>query len=286
MIALGLLLVSLPDRRYEAWLEERYGAMIFEERSEFSHIRVRQFGSIRSLLFVDKDGAEQRQSAADLDSPHALQLGYGRGLLLSLLFRHPQERVLMVGLGGGDMVRFINHALPETHVDAVEIDPAVVRVAADFFDVRSGSRTAIHTRDAFEFLGETAERYDVIYMDAFLKPPAGSDMGALTQRLKTEAFLGDVRGRLRPGGVVAFNLIEADSSTGADLAAIRAVFPSVYVFGVAGTGNLAVLATLEENRRSQEELRERAAELPENLTGELGFRELIGDLRDSEEGAR
>ena len=101
----------------------------------------------------------------------------------------PQERVLIVGLGGGGMVRFLNHHFMETQVDVVEIDPAVVQIAADYFGTYAGSRTMIVTEDAFVYLKQPHGPYDAIYMDAFLKPAADAGLEGVTQRFFAVSML-------------------------------------------------------------------------------------------------
>ena len=260
--------------------EKLYGEVIHETTSEFSLIRVREKGGIRSLFFVDERGREQRQSAIDVLNPHQLQLRYSRSIFSTFLFRNPQEHVLIVGLGGGGMVRFLNHVMPETKVDAVEIDPAVVSIAADYFGTHESDTNRIFTQDAFVFLREaTNGPYDVIYMDAFLKPTVNPGASEVTQRLKTVTFLKDVQARLKPGGLLAFNLIESHNSTAKDLSAIRETFPSVYLFSVPGSGNLVVIASLEETPVTEAELAERIGKIEPRLRGQLPFEQFVESLR-------
>ncbi len=274
-----LLLFQL-SRVPSTYAEQAFGEILHETTSDFSLIRVRERAEIRSLLFVEENGAEQRQSAIDLRAPHQLEVLYTRHLFVSFLFRQPQERVLIVGLGGGGMVRFLNHAFPEMLVEAVEIDPAVVRVAAEYFGTQNGPRTQIHTEDAFDFLGRSTGPFDAIYMDAFLRPKADSGLDQVTQRLKTVTFLQQIQERLKPGGLVAFNLIETDPTTDADLSAIREAFPSVYLFTVPNTRNLVVIASLEPKRWSKAELRSRADQLEAELDVGLSFGAFVDGLRE------
>lgn len=257
-----------------AWLafpspEARYGPVIHEQRSDYSLLRVRERGTVRSLLFVDEAGEEQCQSSIDLADPGALQLGYTRGLFLSLLQRDPQERVLILGLGGGGMVRFLRHHFPATVVEAVEIDPAVVAVARSHFGIADGPATHLHTADAFDFVATTGEVYDAIYLDAFLRAPEASGLEEKTRRLKTREFLGQLRDRLTPGGLVAFNLIAADPRTEEDLAAIRDVFPGMARFAVPDSGNLVVIAPGDGPMPDQEALLKKASDL--EARHDLGF---------------
>lgn len=261
--------------------EIRYGDVIHEEVSDFSTIRIREKGSMRSLLFVDPEGLEQCQSSIDLDHPGELLLGYSKTIFASHLFIHPQKRVLVVGLGAGGMVQFMNEVFPETMVEAVEIDPVVVRLAGEFFGTVEDDQLKIHTEDAFEFFGrqEEMEKYDVVYMDAFLRAPESSGLDVKTERLKTVSFLSDIAGRLTAEGAVAFNLIEAEEATPGDLEAIREVFPQVYEFPVPGTGNLVVIALKSEENIPQAALKERALELDEAVNSQVFFSELIESVR-------
>lgn len=260
----------------------RFGALLHETTSNYSHIRVREKAGVRSLLFVDEDGTEQRQSAVAMAQPGKNQLGYTESLFTSKLYRYPQDRVLIVGLGGGGMLRFLNHSFPEMMVEAVEIDPVVVRLAAEYFEVRPGPRTRLHTRDAFAFFREETGLYDAIYMDAFLRPAHDAAVEDKTIRLKTVAFLKTVSSRLKPGGVVAFNLIEARSGTTDDLTAIRTVFPTTTLFNVPGSGNLVVIGSSEVPAPDAAELMRRAKRLDAELAVELSFETLAAKMRPAE----
>ena len=246
------------------------GTLTREVKSEFSHIRVRENGSVRSMLFVEPDGLEVRQSAIDLKRPGELALSYTRAMFASLLFKHPQERVLVVGLGGGSMVRFLNHHFPDTRVDAVEIDPAVVTIAEEVFGTRESPGTKIFTEDAFKFLARDQGKYDAIYMDAFLEPGEDTDARGIPKRLKTIEFLKGLRRHLGEGGVVAFNLAEHPGLK-RDFEAIAAAFPVVYTSQVPGTRNHVVIASPDPADTAPESLREAGRELDRTLRVGVSF---------------
>ena len=197
-----------------------YGPIIHEETSSYSTIRVRGADNKRHLLFVAGNGREGLQSSIDLDNPGQLQVPYTRALFASFLFRHPQEKVLIVGLGGGGMVRFIDHQLPGTKVEVVEIDPVVVSLADKYFGTGQTPRVTIHTEDAFLFFRRNTSQFDAIYMDAFLKPSVDRKADSETARLKTVSFLKTIKAQLVPGGVLACNLITHRKETRADLVAL------------------------------------------------------------------
>jgi spermidine synthase len=280
LVAFALLLAFRPGPNHA--VEIRYGDVIHEESSDFSTIRIRENGSMRSLLFVDPEGLEQCQSSIDLEHPGELMLGYSKTIFASHLFVHPQERVLVVGLGAGGMVQFMNDVFQKTFVEAVEIDPVVVRLANEFFGTKDSSKLKIHTADAFDFIEKRkgGDLFDVVYMDAFLRAPEATGLDRKTKRLKTVSFLEDIAAILTENGAVAFNLIEAEKSTPADLESIQKVFPQVEQFSVPGTGNLVVIALKREQDASISELRERAGKLDQAVGSHVSFAPLIDSIRE------
>ena len=144
-------------------------------------------------------------------------------MFASYLYQPQPRRVLIVGLGGGAMVRFLTHFEPQAQIDAVEIDPAVVRLASPYLDVRSGGNVRVHTADAVAFVESVTDRYDLILMDAFLRPSSDTDTTGVPTRLKTLEFLGRLKQTLTPGGVVAFNVNE-HATMADDIAAVTTVF--------------------------------------------------------------
>jgi spermidine synthase len=247
-----------------------------DQRSEYSHFKVKRQGNVRTLLFVRDNGEESIESAVNLKRPHELLLPYSRFMLGSYLLQPDQRRVLIVGLGGGGMVHFYQHYDPDASVDAVEIDPAVVEIAAKYFHVRSGEHTRIITQDAFRYLEQTKLRYDVIYMDAFLKPSQKTDAAGTPLRMKTVKFYKSLGERLAPRGLVAFNL-NVTSSLQDDIATIRAAFRQCYVFRTHNT-NVVVIGSGDETRQSLAALHEQAREQDHRFHATFSFQELLNSL--------
>jgi spermidine synthase len=253
------------------------GTVELDTRSEYSHLRVRRQGNVRTLLFVRENGTEAEQSAVNLKRPHELQLLYNRFMFTSYLFRPQQEQVLIVGLGGGSMLHFLRHYAPQLRVDVVEIDPAVVEIAAKYFGVHAAANVNLITADGFRYLQETENRYDVIYMDAFLKPAAETDATGLPLRMKTEQFYAALQRKLKPEGLVVFNL-NRHKGVEADLRAIGEAFRQSYVFRPP-SGNMVVVATTSTTGPlPMSLLHARARETDQRLKPTFSFVELLGWL--------
>ncbi len=96
-------------------------------------------GKHRAMCFTI-DGSVQSEML--LDDPHALVNDYTRKMMGFLLFCPEPRRVLMIGLGGGSLVKFCNRHLPTTHVTVVEIDANVIALRSHFEIPPDGDRPA------------------------------------------------------------------------------------------------------------------------------------------------
>ena len=79
------------------------------------------------MTFVRDNGVEAVQSRVNLAQPQTLMSPYAHGMFASYLYQPQPRRVLIVGLGGGAMVRFLTHHEPQVQIDAVESIPLLLR---------------------------------------------------------------------------------------------------------------------------------------------------------------
>jgi spermidine synthase len=250
------------------------GRIEHEERSAYSHIRIRRTGSERALMFVRDNGREVTESRVDISAPHHLLLPYARGMFASYLYQPHPKRVLIVGLGGGAMVHFLQHYDPDIPVDVIEIDPAIVQLADKYFGVRTEGNVQVITGDAFEFLETTDSQYDVIFMDAFLRPSEETDSTGVPSRLKTLAFYETLKQRLTPEGLVAFNL-NRHGDTQKDIATIASAFAQVDTYTCPPAYNLIVIACPQVLTENEAVLTDRAKEIDRRFQATFSFAELL-----------
>ena len=164
----------------------------------------------------------------------------------ALLQRDGPRRVLLVGGGAsGGAAEALKY--PDIHVDCVELDPAIIRLADKHLPgpVRTAlvdPRVRIIFRDGRTFIGRTEDRYGAILLS--LPEPATAQIN----RYYTREFFLQVRGRLLPGGVFSFVVPSAENYISQPLAqflgslaaTLRGVFP--HVLAVPG-GNCVFLAS-------------------------------------------
>lgn len=281
--ALGATAFSAACPAVEPAERENFaGRLEFDGQSSFSHIRIRRSGDVRSMLFVRDTGEEAQESRINLAKPQVLQFEYLKHLFTSYLFRSPQPDVLIIGLGGGGMIHFLRHADPAVRIDVVEIDPLVVELAAKYFGVKSGENVNIVTADGLKYIAETPKQYDVIYLDAFLKPSGETDSTGVPLSLRTEQFYKQLQTRLKPGGVAAFN-INPHEGVREDIRAIAAAFPQAYEFQLPRYQGTVLIASTDAKRLTLDELVQRAGAF-EDSVGErfdpIRFKEMARRLRE------
>jgi spermidine synthase len=172
--------------------------ILHESKSSYNTIIVTEDpDGLRNMLF-EKNGA--RQSAIRPDDPGHLELAYSRVALAGLALCDEPESFLVFGLGGGAIPMFLKTHFPRAHIDVVDIDPAVIDAARQYFGFREDRRMVAYAEDARAFAEKIGKsRYDVIFLDAF-----GRD--TVPAHLTTVEFLQTVRAALKPGGVAVGNL--------------------------------------------------------------------------------
>ena len=169
--------------------------VIYRKDTQYHRLLVTEDGTERVLRFD-----RSRQSAMYLDDPYETSFHYPNYLHLVMAAKPDAKRVLIVGLGGGSLVKRMWRDYPQVTIDAVEIDPVVVEVAQKYFDLPSDPRINVIAEDGRRFLAATDKTYDIIVMDAYYAD-------ALPSHLTTTEFFESAKDHLTPGGVLAYNVI-------------------------------------------------------------------------------
>ncbi|MCE5202931.1 MAG: fused MFS/spermidine synthase [Actinomycetia bacterium] len=218
--------------------------VLFRKDTQYHRITVTEKDDIRYLRFD-----RSTQSAISLRDEYTSAIAYPDYLHLALAANPGATRVLVCGLGGGTVAKRMWRDYPEVSIDCVEIDPVVVDVATRYFGLPDDERLTVTVNDARRFIQSTDELYDIIIVDAYYAD-------AMPYHLTTKEFFGELEAHLRPGGVVAYNVISAVSGDKSELfrsmyRTASEVYSDVLVFpiGIAAdkmpekNRNIVVLAT-------------------------------------------
>jgi spermidine synthase len=236
--------------------------VLFDQPSPYGRVIVVDTGSRRCLKF-SMDGGDQ--SCVDLRAPKRLVHEYVRFLSVGLLFVPRTPRVLMLGLGGGRAVRMFLDADPGLQLDVVEINPTVVQVARQYFDIEPSERLRIHVADGREFFADRTDRWHLIVLDAF-----GNDY--IPFHLTTEEFLRVVAAHVEDDGAVVANLwTRNDRLFRAMVKTYAHVFPTIRTFRAVRARNAIVVASGQQPAATCEQVRQRAEIRGPELTFSFDF---------------
>ena len=181
------------------------------------------------------------QSRMRLEDPTALDLQYSQVMMAFTMFLPQPRRVLMIGLGGGSLVRHLLHHFPELHLTVVEINPAVLAVRDTFQIPPDGPLLQTVSGDGAAFVKAAAPgAYDLILVDAF-------DEAGEPEALSTSAFYRSCRDALAPEGMLVVNLLDREPRCSTLIGRIWSVFGEpVLPLEVECEGNRIVLASSDE----------------------------------------
>jgi spermidine synthase len=152
-------------------------------------------GDIRSLHFDER----MLQSAMRVQEPDALVLGYTRAMMGFLLFNSAPEHILMIGLGGGSMIKYCYRHLPHTCLTVLEIDADVIALRDQFMIPADDRRLQVIHADAIDYIAHADQKFDVILLDGFNKD-------GVVPELNSQNFYGACQRILNPRGILVANL--------------------------------------------------------------------------------
>jgi len=227
----------------------------YDRESKYYRIRVVDYlnEGRRCLQFSRSRGI---QSSMILGEPDQLDLRYSRSMVAALALHPAPKQVLLVGLGGGSIPKFIQKHFPDLHLDIVELDPDIVKVCQEFFQFKAAASTRVIVMDGRMYLKRSSQTYDVILLDAY----AGD---RVPFHLTTLEFVQLVKSRLNTGGLAASNLWEpaANRFFHAELKTYQMTFPQTYLFKCGTSGNFIVFGSLADQATTANEWANRAKTL-------------------------
>ncbi|MGH7794562.1 MAG: fused MFS/spermidine synthase [Candidatus Binatia bacterium] len=270
-VATTLFIFGLTDM---FWAPLAWTKTLLQKDTFYHRIRIEEDNEARYMYFD-----RTLQSAMNLKDPTALRLIYSRYTSLGFTFRPDAKKMLVIGLGGGSIPKKIQKEFPHMEIDAVEIDPEVIKMAKDHFNVKENNLLRLHAQDGRLFMTRTRQQYDIILLDAYFTD-------AMPFHLTTKEFFELAQKKLTPNGIIVANLISAVTGPAGKIARAfvrtqRQVFPQTYVFAARRPDNVSldtiqnviVVATREKQRLDIKEIVKRAAAIDKGL-----FPEPIQDI--------
>ena len=187
-------------------------------------------GDRRTLEFTPGD----IQSEMRLSRPSALVLSYARAMMCFALLAPRPRHILMVGLGGGSMLKFCHRHFPQARITVLEVRADVIGVREQFQVPPDDARLRVLHCDAAGWLDRAAAaRADVLLVDGF-------DAAGLPPALSSAAFYANCRHALRPGGVLVVNIFTYDPDYVTAMQRLQAAFDghACWLAGIAGNNQI------------------------------------------------
>lgn len=108
--------------------------------------------------------------------------------------------ILVLGVGGGTVIRKLRHYYPKAKIVGVDIDKAIVEISQSHFGLSNVDRLRLNISDAKVYVAKTKQKFDFVIIDLYI----GRDIPAFES---SEVFIRNLKRILRPGGHVLFNYL-------------------------------------------------------------------------------
>ena len=165
------------------------------------------------------------QSGIFLKTPNEILFPYVHYFDLASHFTAKLDTTLLIGAGAFTYPAHLRATKPDTAMTVVEIDPALIKVAKEYFSYVPATNHRIVHQDGRIFLNTApvTNKYDAIFIDAF------SSHLSIPFHLTTQEAVSKMSQLLDDEGVVVTNLISAiDGHKGAFLHALYTTYASVF----------------------------------------------------------
>ena len=166
-----------------------------------------QYGKYKVVDTV-YDGREARvlygnqrspQSGVAKDDKPELLFDYNQRFL-EIIMSHQPKRLLVIGGGAFMLPIAAFHQFPDLLIDVVEIDPLLVKLSREYFDLPDDKRLSVHIEDGLHYVTRTKKKFDMIIIDAF----SGY---TIPHHLLEHTALTNYKKHLKKDGVIAMNFI-------------------------------------------------------------------------------
>ena len=190
---------------------------------------------IRILRF-GKHGS--RQSVVKIGDLDFLGLAYARPAMIGLAFTEQLDRILVLGVGAGNIPMFLRKHYSDAQIDVIDIDPQIITLAKQYFNFLEDDSLHAYAQDGRAFIENVQEPYDLIFLDAYTA-------AGIPKHLSTKEFMLSLKKALKPSGAIIANMWSTPKVNPLYRSMLRTyqeVFQEVYTLRVPSAGNKIVIA--------------------------------------------
>jgi spermidine synthase len=179
-----------------------------------------------------------RQSVVKTGDLDYLGLPYARSAMIGLAFTEQLDRILVLGVGAGNIPMFLRKYYSGAQIDVVDIDPQIIALAKQYFNFLEDDLLHAYAQDGRAFIENVQKPYDLIFLDAYTA-------AGIPKHLATKEFLLSLKKVLKPSGAIIANMWSTPKLNPLYKSMLRTyqeVFQEVYTLRVPTAGNKIVIA--------------------------------------------
>lgn len=242
---------------------------IHKSVAEDNTVEVTEVDGIRQLHL----GSKTVQSGMKVSAPTELVFNYSRALMYFLLFRSDIKDLLMIGLGGASVTKYIHGYCPDVNQTVVEINQQVIDVArSHFFMPDNDEKLNVLKGDGLHYMENNPLSHDCLMIDGF-------DSDGIPDGFCTPDFFDMCYEVLKDNGVFLINLWGSDKNFDIYLQRVEQTFLGrVLVLPTGKPGNIIVFGFKDPVKLTEKRLRERALKLNHDHT--VDFTEFLDKLHE------
>ncbi len=233
------LLLALATSLGLRGFDKQAEGIIYEGESAYNYIQVQEINDYRLLRLNEGQGIHSIYHPT-LNNFN----GSWEQVLVAPYFNAapttPEDvrEIALLGLAAGTSARESYKVYPQAAIDGFEIDPEIVSVGYDLFEMDVPTLN-VYVEDARWGLSHSDALYDIISIDAY-KPPY------IPWHLTTQEFFQETYEHLSDNGALVINvarILDNRRLVDALYTTIHSVYPSVYVVDIPDTLNSMIFAT-------------------------------------------
>lgn len=108
------------------------------------------------------------------------------------------SKVLILGLGGGSLVKLLNKYFSKIKITGLEVDPLMIGLGKKYFNLENFSNLKIINESAEVFINKTKLKFDLIVVDLYLGDK-------VPKNCESDIFLENLKKCLTNKGLIVFN---------------------------------------------------------------------------------
>ena len=169
--------------------------ILFEKESTFHNIKIVENEIGRFLHYNDT-----YQAGWINTKNYRGNLPYINYFLLPYFYKTSVEKVLLIGLGTGQIVEDLFKLYPNIkRFDIVDIEENILEIATKFFNFKTNEKINFYLQDALVYLRNCKSKYDLIIVDV-------ANNEGIDERFLSEDYLNSVKNHLKKNGIFISNL--------------------------------------------------------------------------------